>query len=236
MRHGRWLAAFLAVLFVLVFALPVHAAAKGGFSSGSRGGFSSGGSRSFSAPKSTPSVPKSTPSVPKSTPSTGSGSFSSGSSRSFSTPSTSSSRDFTVGRSFSSGSGSFSSGSQSYSSGNDYSGVNGAPSGTSRSFNTTPRSTYPPVIGQGTTGTPYYGMPPVIIYSRTPLPFGPDYYHSWYWGMPWYWRLFFGPTYYHTPWGYHYFEPNYATFVLLLTVLVVGGSVAWGWWRMRRRW
>ena len=243
MRQHRWLAALVALFFVLLLAAPVFAAGKsggfssgrssGGFSSGSssRSGFSSGTSRSFSGSTGSKSV---TPSAPSSG-SKSSGGFSSGSSRSYSTPSTSSSKNFTVGRSFSSGSGSYSSGSGSYSSGSGYSGVNGAPSsGTARSFNSTPSSTYPSVLGQGSAGTPYYGRPPVVIYSPLPLPYGPDYYHGWYWGSPWYWRVFFTPTYYYTPWGYHYFEPNYATWVFAFTGIVLVGAVGWGWWRMRR--
>lgn len=37
-------------------------------------------------------------------------------------------------------------------------------------------------------------MPPVIIYGGSP--YDPGYWHDYYWGRPWYWRMWHRPVYY----------------------------------------
>jgi hypothetical protein len=62
---------------------------------------------------------------------------------------------------------------------------------------------------------------PVGIFGSPPR--DPYYYNNYYWGMPWWSRMFFQPNYYYSPWGYHYFAPRMLTWLLFLGLLGVGG-------------
>jgi hypothetical protein len=177
----RLLALAVTLVFMLgVLAMPALAAGSKGFSSGSRSFSSpksSAPSRSYSAPK--PSTPAPKPSTPSAKPAP---------SRSFSSPPPSGTT--TPGRSYSSPPQNYSSGDRSYST-------------PDRSFSTErpstpgPGTTPPPVYDRGTTRYPT--RPPVVIYAPTPYP--PVYWHDYYYGQPWYWRMWHRPVYYGTDGG-----------------------------------
>lgn len=204
MRSWAWVRRATALLVTVVFALgvlvaPVYAKSKS-FSGGTRRSYSSGG-RSFSSPK--PSgVPKST------TP------------RSFSSPSKSSTT--TPKRSFSSPSPSYSNPSKSYSTPTSpsYSGGDRSFSGGGRSFSGT--KSWPSVTsGEKMTPVPTYDKtktkhptkPPVIITG--PSTYEPGHWHDWYWGRPWYWRMWHRPVYHGDGrWG-----------ISWLTVIAVGVGI-----------
>jgi hypothetical protein len=58
---------------------------------------------------------------------------------------------------------------------------------------------------------------PVGIFGSPPR--DPYYYNNYYWGMPWWSRMFYQPNYYYSPWGYHFFAPRLLTWFLLLGLL-----------------
>lgn len=188
MRTWAWVRKVLTLVLVVLFAMGVMAGpalAKGSsFSSGSRSfsapkpSTSSGSSRSFSSPK--PST--STPSAPsKSSPSYSSPSKTySSPSKSYSSPSS---------PSYSSGDRSYSSPNRSFSIpkpsifGSKSSGNSSTGSSTAQQ----PQPTYDPST------TRYPTRPPVIIYGSSP--YDSTYWHDYYYGMPWYWRLLHRPVY-----------------------------------------
>lgn len=174
----RLLALAVTVLLLLgTLAAPALAASRS-FSSSSTKGFSSG-SRSFSAPKvSTPSTTRSFSSpTPRASSSTTPRSLSQPKAPSYSTPSPSYSTP--TSPSYSSGSRSYSSESRSYSSQRPT-----APRTTGTT--STPPITYDP----STTNFP--NSPPVVVYPGSP--FDPTYWHDYYWGQSWWWRLLFRPA------------------------------------------
>lgn len=89
-------------------------------------------------------------------------------------------------------------------------GAGGAGSGRSLSPVRPPSRDYDP---GGSTLYPW--RPPVVIYGGG---FPPIFYHDWYWGMPWWQRMWFSPTFYGGP-GYHYFLPSPLTVFLALVVI-----------------
>ncbi len=65
--------------------------------------------------------------------------------------------------------------------------------------------------------TAHPGKPPVTVSGPAPRP--PEYYHDYYWGLPFFLRFFFLPHYLWTPWGYHFFAPRLLAWLLLLCLL-----------------
>jgi len=55
----------------------------------------------------------------------------------------------------------------------------------------------PPIFGEPAPYDPettrYPSMPPVVVIG--PTVFDPTYYHDYYYGMPWYWRIWHRPQY-----------------------------------------
>lgn len=73
----------------------------------------------------------------------------------------------------------------------------------------------PPQRGYDPGGsTAYPWRPPIVIYGGG---FPPVFYHDWYWGMPWWQRIWWSPTFY-GGWGYHYFLPSPLAAFLILSV------------------
>lgn len=112
----------------------------------------------------------------------------------------------------------------------DYS-TGGSSYTTGRPSYSTGRSSYSgggfPDLGK----TRYPAKPPVGVFGPAPQP--PEYYHDYYWSLPFLMRLFFCPAYYWTPWGYHFFAPRLLTWLLLFCLLGLGAlSIAE---RARRR-
>lgn len=204
------------ILLILLLCTAAHPALAKGFSSGGRSGFSSGkgfssgsgyagGGRSFSSrpAAAVPSTPSTAPSGGRdflSGPAAKSGaaspsreSFSTGR-ESFSTP-----RQATppaMYRDYSTGAQGYTTGRRSYESGRaSYSG-SGAPD-------------------QGKTAHPE--KPPVSVSGPAPRP--PEYYHDYYWSLPFLLRFFFLPHYVWTPWGYHFFAPRLLAWLVLLCLL-----------------
>jgi hypothetical protein len=205
--------AAFAVCFIFFLAAASPALAKG-FSSGGRSSFSSGksfssgrsystGGRSFTTPKAV------------SSPAGGESAASSASGSAGRTVGSSPRNSFTTGtKSFSTPRQDnppamyqdYSTGAQSYSTGR-------------RSYETG-RTSY---SGSGVPDlerTKYPARPPVTVFGPAPQP--PEYYHDYYWGLPFWARLFFNPYYYWTPWGYHFFAPRLLTWLLLLCLLGLG--------------
>lgn len=222
----RVLTALLAVLLVLVWALPALAASRSfssrGFSSGSRG-FGSV-TRSFSSRPPAPS--RSFSSRPPS-------GFFGGGSRTFPSPAAGPTVQ-TPGRSFSSPGRSFSTGPRSFSTRRfDFSTGERGLSTQRRDF----RSPLPGGMAPGTTGTVTIGgnpyryrtnsegrpvieydvgrsrypdRPPVVVIGTPPL--DPWVYQDMYWGMPWWLRMWYRPVYaYYGPW-YHGFTSGPAAY------------------------
>lgn len=51
-----------------------------------------------------------------------------------------------------------------------------------------------------------------MIYAPTPA-YDPWYYHDYYWGRPWYWRVWHRPVYYDTGWGLNWWP------------IIIGGGI-----------